>query len=68
MAVANYVYQQKSFKILFIPADDNEPLAEWDVDIPAGKKIECLSDRLRTHFAETFDVSNNEYAVGKRYV
>jgi hypothetical protein len=40
-----------SFKVVHIPCELSEPIKEWEVDIPEGKEIECLTNRLKKHFS-----------------
>ena len=35
---------------MYIPADSSAAPAEWVIDIPEGKDIECLTQRLKIHF------------------
>lgn len=37
----------RRFKLVFIPADTAEPLQQWELDMPEGKEVECLIDRLK---------------------
>ena len=37
----------RRFKFVFIPADTAEPLQQWELDMPEGKEVECLIDRLK---------------------
>ena len=37
-------------QIVYIPADQSQALEEWTVAISPGKKIECLTNRLKGHF------------------
>jgi hypothetical protein len=41
------------FKVVYIPAVTSQPISEWSIDIPPGKDVECLTDRLKTHFASS---------------
>ena len=41
-----------AFTVVHIPADQSAPLAEWSVEIPPGKEVECLVNHLKRHFAQ----------------
>jgi len=41
-----------SFKYVFIPCDDAQPIEEKTLDIPPGREMECLLDALKKHFLE----------------
>jgi hypothetical protein len=40
-----------SFKVVYIPCELSAPMKEWDVAIPEGEEIQCLTDRLKKHFS-----------------
>ncbi|KAL4423794.1 hypothetical protein ABPG75_001095 [Micractinium tetrahymenae] len=42
---------RRSFRFVCIPADMSEPLQQWELEMPEGKEVECLIDRLKEHFA-----------------
>ncbi|KNC55579.1 MYND finger domain-containing protein [Thecamonas trahens ATCC 50062] len=48
--MSSLTFKQDEFKIVYIPADQSQALEEWTVAIPPGKKIECLTNRLKEHF------------------
>lgn len=37
-------------KYVYIPADTHEEMQEMQLDIPQGKEVECLLDKLKAHF------------------
>lgn len=41
----------KKFRFVYIPCDMSEPLQQWELEMPPGKEVECLIDRLKAHFA-----------------
>jgi hypothetical protein len=44
----------KQFSIVYIPAEEDQTLEEWTIDLPQDKdsQISCLTERLRAHFKE----------------
>ncbi|KAL4446282.1 hypothetical protein ABPG77_003089 [Micractinium sp. CCAP 211/92] len=42
---------RRSFRFVYIPADMAEPLQQWELEMPEGKEVECLINRLKKHFA-----------------
>ena len=50
----------KTFTVVHIPAELSKPMAELEVEIPPGKEIECLTNRLKLHFAQGGGSSSSE--------
>lgn len=42
---------RRTFRFVYIPVDLSEPLQQWELEMPEGKEVECLIDRLKEHFA-----------------
>ena len=40
----------RSFKTLYIPADDTKTIEEWDIKYNNATEVSCLIDRLKAHF------------------
>lgn len=39
--------EKLSFKFVFIPADVNEPIEEWEQSYGEGDEVECLLNRIK---------------------
>lgn len=39
--------ERASFKFVFIPADVNEPIEEWEQTYDEGDEVECLLNRIK---------------------
>lgn len=52
MMVGEAEAARKSFFVVYVPADVEQPLEEWSVALPDYKEeqIGCLTERLRQHF------------------
>ena len=55
----------KSFKYVFIPCDETQPIEEKLLDIPPGRDMECLLDALKKHFLESGMQSMEDTSVTK---
>ena len=41
-----------SFRFVYIPCDDTQPMEELEQELEEGKEVECLTTRLQQHFRE----------------
>ncbi|GMH36346.1 hypothetical protein BSKO_04214 [Bryopsis sp. KO-2023] len=41
---------KKTFKFVYIPCEQSDPIEQWQEVQPKGKEVECLLDRLKEHF------------------
>jgi hypothetical protein len=54
MMVGEQERARKAFYVVYVPADAEKELEEWQVALPEDKEAQlgCLTDRLRAHFKQ----------------
>ncbi|DAZ92901.1 TPA: hypothetical protein N0F65_013063, partial [Lagenidium giganteum] len=53
--VATHRASESSFFVVYVPADVQAPIEEWELPLPADKdaQLGCLTERLRAHFKQS---------------